>query len=69
MRVCGEGQEEDSCEDVMEEDHFDGKRLLLAEDIELNREIAEEILTEMGIIGGKRPGRCGQDKRFRTGIF
>lgn len=50
MRVCGEGQEEDSCEDVMEEDHFDGKRLLLAEDIELNREIAEEILGQAGFL-------------------
>ncbi|MCI8776058.1 MAG: response regulator [Oscillospiraceae bacterium] len=29
---------------------FKGKRILLVEDIELNREIAEEILTEMGII-------------------
>ena len=30
--------------------NFKGKRILLVEDIELNREIAEEILTEMGII-------------------
>jgi len=34
---------------VLDKKHFDGKRVLVAEDNELNREIAGEILKEMGL--------------------
>ncbi len=35
--------------DRLEENHFSGKRILLVEDNELNREIAEELLTYIGV--------------------
>lgn len=48
-RILGETEEHsDEQEDLCKERQFEGKRILLAEDNELNREIAVEILTGAG---------------------
>lgn len=49
MMICGE-EVADSTEEENEEISFAGKRLLLAEDIEMNREIAVEILSQAGFM-------------------
>ncbi len=43
-------EQADDVKEMPRDDSFDGKRILLAEDNELNREIAVEILTEAGFI-------------------
>ena len=47
MKVCGKAEEPEKKEETVRED-FKGKRILLAEDLELNREIATVILEEAG---------------------
>ena len=43
------GREENNKHDDLSSTNFDGKRVLLVEDIEVNREIAKAILTEIGL--------------------
>ena len=43
------GREEKNAHDDLSSTNFDGKRVLLVEDIEVNREIAKAILTEIGL--------------------
>ena len=47
--ALAEKQEDEKEEDEEEEIHFDGRRILLVEDNELNREIACELLSEIGL--------------------
>lgn len=47
IRAC-RSEDEEKCEDQKKGKDFSGKRLLLVEDNELNREIATEILKEVG---------------------
>ena len=50
LRACGKSVVPAAAQDAAEEaEGFDGKRILLAEDNELNREIAMEILGEVGL--------------------
>ena len=50
MDICGEIAEDSTPTKEIQETNFIGKRLLLVEDNELNREIAIEILEEAGLI-------------------
>ena len=50
-KIAGtEGMKEPSENEVHTERNFEGKRILLAEDNELNREIAEEIIGSTGVL-------------------
>ena len=50
LRACGQTLTSDNAQDTeAENEGFNGKRILLAEDNELNREIAMEILGEAGL--------------------
>ncbi len=50
LKVCGKAEEPKEQESVVVNKDFEGKRILLAEDIELNREIACVILEEAGFL-------------------
>ena len=50
MRLCGEAAEEEIPEQPEETVSFEGRRILLVEDNELNREIATEILQDVGFV-------------------
>jgi CheY-like chemotaxis protein len=49
LKACGESVEEPQEEESLSREVFEGKRILLTEDNELNREIACEILNMAGI--------------------
>jgi CheY-like chemotaxis protein len=48
-RAIGGKEEKENNHDDLSSTHFTGKRVLLVEDIEVNREIAKAILTEIGL--------------------
>ncbi len=59
-------------EQIEEEQNFIGKRILLAEDNDLNWEIAEEILTDVGFggrVGRERPDLCREVQGVRGRVL
>ena len=50
MKWCDDFKQEDPVEDQSSSASLKGMRVLLVDDNEMNREIAEEILTERGVV-------------------